>query len=123
ELTTNAQEDDRFRDLQSVTDLRLRSVICIPIRIQGEIGGVLYVDNRLQQQVFQEREKQLLLSLADHAGTAIHNARTVEALRAKQVELQAALDRVDQLNGALKGQLQERTYELSQIREELSSQS
>ncbi len=123
ELTTNAQEDDRFRDLQSVADLRLRSVLCIPIRIHGEIGGVLYVDNRLQQQVFQEREKALLLSLADHAGTAILNARTVEQLRGKHLELHAALDRVDQLNAALKGQLQEKTNELSQIREELSTQS
>ncbi len=123
ELTTNAQEDDRFRDLQSVADLRLRSVLCIPIRVQNDIGGVLYVDNRLQQQVFQEREKALLLSLADHAGTAIHTARNVEQLRGKQIELQQALDRVDQLNAALKGQLQEKTSELSQIREELSAQS
>ncbi|HEB53932.1 MAG TPA: GAF domain-containing protein [bacterium] len=123
ELTTNAQEDDRFRDLQSVADLRLRSVLCIPIRVQTEVGGVLYVDNRLQQQVFQEREKTLLMSLSDHAGTAIVNARAMEELRRKQVELQAALDRVDQLNGALKGQLQETTSELSQIKEELSAQS
>ncbi|MFN7589459.1 MAG: sigma 54-interacting transcriptional regulator [Planctomycetota bacterium] len=123
ELTTNAQEDDRFRDLQSVTDLRLRSVLCIPIRVRNEIAGVLYVDNRLQQTVFQEREKALLLSLADHAGTAIVNARNVEQLRGKQVELQSALDRVDQLNAALKGQLQEKTSELTQIREELSTQS
>ena len=123
ELTTNAQEDDRFRDLQSVADLRLRSVLCIPIRIQGEVGGVLYVDNRLQQQVFQEREKQLLLSLADHAGVAIANARAMEQLKGKQLELQAALDRVDQLNAALKGQLQEKTNELSQIRDEISTQS
>ncbi|MCU0863280.1 MAG: sigma 54-interacting transcriptional regulator [Planctomycetes bacterium] len=123
ELTTNAQEDDRFRDLQSVADLRLRSVLCIPIRVQNEVGGVLYVDNRLQQQVFQEREKALMLSLADHAGTAILTARSVEQLRGKQVELQQALDRVDQLNAALKGQLQEKTSELSQIREEISAQS
>ncbi len=120
ELTTNAQEDDRFRDLQSVADLRLRSVLCIPIRIENEVAGVIYVDNRLQQQVFQEREKTLLMSLSDHAGTAITNARAMEQLRTKGFELQAALDRVDQLNGALKGQLQETTSELSQIREEIS---
>jgi transcriptional regulator with GAF, ATPase, and Fis domain len=123
ELTTNAQEDDRFRDLQSVADLRLRSVLCIPIRIAGQVGGVLYVDNRLQQQVFQDRERQLLVSLADHAGIAIHNARTLETLRGKQLDLQQALDRVDQLNAALKGQLLEKTAELSQIKEELSAQS
>lgn len=120
ELTTNAQEDDRFRDLQSVADLRLRSVLCIPIRIENEVAGVIYVDNRLQQQVFQEREKTLLMSLSDHAGTAITNARAMEQLRTKGFELQAALDRVDQLNGALKGQLQETTSELTEIREEIS---
>jgi transcriptional regulator with GAF, ATPase, and Fis domain len=123
ELTTNAQEDDRFRDLQSVADLRLRSVLCIPIRSHGDVIGVLYVDNRLQQTVFQEREKALLLSLADHAGTAIMNARGVEQLRGKQIELQQALDRVDQLNAALKGQLAEKTNELVQIREEISTQN
>jgi len=73
--------------------------------------------------VFQEREKALLLSLADHAGTAINNARAMEQLRGKQIELQAALERVDQLNLALKGQLLERTSELSQIREEISAQT
>lgn len=122
ELTTNAQEDDRFRDLQSVADLRLRSVLCIPIRTHGAMLGVLYVDNRLQQQVFQERERTLLLSLADHAGTAIANARAHEQLRKKQSELQHALERVDQLNAALKGQLADTATELSQIKEELSAQ-
>ena len=123
ELTTNAQEDDRFRDLRSVADLRLRSVLCIPISIRGDVVGVLYVDNRLQQQVFQEREKSLLVSLADHAGVAIHNARTLDELKGNQIELQAAMDRVAQLNGALKGQLQEKTVELSQVRQELSAAS
>jgi transcriptional regulator with GAF, ATPase, and Fis domain len=123
ELTTNAQQDDRFRDLQSVSDLRLRSVLCMPIRIQGKVGGVLYIDNRLQQQAFGEREKQLLTSLSDYAGVAIQNARTREEIERKTLDLQQALDRVDQLNAALKGQLQQKTAELSEIREELSSQS
>ncbi len=122
ELTTNAQEDDRFRGLQSVADLRLRSVLCLPIRIQGQLGGVLYVDNRLQMQVFGERERNLLVSLADQAGTAIANARAMDQLRRKQVELQMALDRVDQLNAALKGQLEAKSQELSEIHEELSLQ-
>ena len=35
------------RDLQSVADLRLRSVLCIPIRVHGDIGGVLYVAGQI----------------------------------------------------------------------------
>lgn len=119
ELTTNAQEDDRFRDLRSVGDLKLRSVLCIPLVIRGEVSGVLYVDNRLQQQVFKEREKSLLMSLADHAAIAVHNARTMEDLRARQLEVQTALDRVAQLNAALKGRLAAQGAELSEMREEL----
>ena len=121
ELTTNAQDDDRFRGLASVADLKLRSVLCIPIRIRGAIVGVLYVDNRLQQHVFHEREQQLLTSLADHAGLAIHNARTLEQLRGKQQELQQALERIASLNAQLKGQLAAQKQELTEIKEELSA--
>ncbi len=116
ELTTNAQADDRFRDLQSVTDLRLRSVLCIPLRIRGAVAGVLYVDNRLQTQVFDARDRELLQALADQAGLAIHNARTLDAVRSQQLELQAVLNRVDQLNAALRGQLQARSAELDEAR-------
>ena len=119
QLTTNAQEDQRFRDMRSVEDLRLRSVVCIPLRIRGDVAGVLYVDNRLQQQVFKEREKALLIALADHAAVAIHNARTMEQLRVKRQDVQAALDRVAQLNAALKGKLAAQKVELTEMREEL----
>ncbi len=123
ELTTNAQEDARFRDFASVTDLRLRSVLCIPLRIRGTVEGVLYVDNRLQNQVFKDREKQLLISLTDHAGIALHNARTMRELRGKTADLESALDRVAQLNAALKGEVQEKDAELADVRHQLHEAS
>ena len=123
ELTTNAQQDDRFRDLQSVADLRLRSVLCVPIRLRSKVGGVLYVDNRLQQQVFGDREKHLLTALCDYAGVAIQNARGREDLERRTLDLQQALTRVDQLNAALKSQLQEKSMELSVIQEEFAKEA
>jgi len=121
ELTINAQEDERFRDLASVADLRLRSVLCMPIRIRGEVVGVLYVDNRLQQQAFHQRERDLMSALADHAGVAIQNARTMEQLRARQVELQGALDREGRLNATLQGQVSSQKVELTHMRAEMDS--
>src|SRR5690606_23755332 len=123
ELTTNAQEDARFSGLASVNDLKLRSVLCIPLRIRGVVEGVLYVDNRLQNTVFKDREKHLLLSLADHAGIALHNARTMRELRANQAELESALDRVSQLNAALKGEVLEQRSELQVNRRQLDDAS
>ena len=124
ELTTNAQEDDRFRDLHSVTDLRLRSVLCIPIHIRGTGDperGVLYVDNRLQNQVFEAREKELLMSFADHAGIAIRNAKSLEQLARQTSDLQAAHDREAMLNAALRGELAAQNAELTEIRAELTA--
>ncbi|MFO1051294.1 MAG: sigma 54-interacting transcriptional regulator [Planctomycetota bacterium] len=123
ELTTNAQEDARFRGLASVADLRLRSVLCIPMRIRGSVEGVLYVDNRLQNHVFEEREKRLLLSLADHAGVAIHNARTLRELEGKQAELERALHRISQLNAQLEGRLQEQAATIDDMRQQLDESS
>src|SRR5690606_28314498 len=119
EVATNAQEDARFRGLASVTDLRLRAVLCIPLRIRGQVHGVLYVDNRLQNQVFGERERELLLSLADHAGLALHNARTMGALRDKTAELERALDRISQLNAQLEGRVQEQAATIDDMRQQL----
>lgn len=123
ELTTNAQEDARFSSFASVTDLRLRSVLCIPMRIRGLVEGVLYVDNRLQNQVFKEREKALLMSLADHAGVAVHNAKTMRELRTKKKELEVAVDRVAQLNAALRGQVEEQLAEIADMRERLDTRT
>ena len=104
-----------------MADLRLRSVLCIPIRISGQVGGVLYVDNRLQQQVFQEREKSLLIRWPTRPRVAIHNARTMEELRRKQAELEAAVDPGGPAQCRPQGAAAGATVELSQIREELST--
>jgi transcriptional regulator with GAF, ATPase, and Fis domain len=123
ETATNAQEDARFRGLASVTDLRLRAVLCIPLRIRGKVDGVLYVDNRLQNQVFGERERELLIALGDHAGIALHNARTMAQLRDKTEELEQALARISQLNAQLEGRVQEQAATIDDMRKELDTSS
>ena len=42
-LSLDAAQDDRFDGMASVEDLRLRSVMCLPIRSGGRVEGVLYV--------------------------------------------------------------------------------
>jgi transcriptional regulator with GAF, ATPase, and Fis domain len=123
ELSTNAQEDVRLRGLASVNDLRLRSVLCIPMRIRGKVAGVLYVDNRLMNHVFEEREKRLLVSLADHAGVAIANARTLRELEAKTNEVERALHRISQLNAQLEGRLLQQAMTIDEMRAQLEESS
>ena len=119
-LTVNAQSDDRFKALKSVEDLRLRSVLCVPLRVAGQIEGALYLDNRLQQHAFTEDDRQMLVVLADISGVAIRNARLVADLRSKNTALVEAHDRVAELNARLEGKVKRQVAELKEVREELA---
>src|SRR5664279_88305 len=59
-LTTNAQSDDRFQNVKSVVNNNLRSILCIPLTLQGRAIGALYADNRITQDVFRREQIPLL---------------------------------------------------------------
>lgn len=119
-LTVNAQADERFKALKSVEDLRLRSVLCAPLRVRGTIEGALYLDNRLQQHAFTEKDLSLLNVLADISGVAIRNARLVADLTSKNEALLEAHDRVAELNARLEGKVKKQVEELKEVKEELA---
>jgi len=74
-LTSDAQSDERFSMRQSVMDLGLRSILCVPLTIRNGILGVVYVDNRLQAGIFTQADLDLLSAIASSAAIAIENAR------------------------------------------------
>jgi len=104
-LTSNAQEDERFSDQQSVIGYQLRSIMCAPLRARARVIGAVYVDNRLFSGVFKEADLELLGTFANQAAIAIDNARlftqTDQAL-ARRVEELTVFQRIDQqLNQSL----------------------
>ncbi|HEY4770292.1 MAG TPA: HAMP domain-containing sensor histidine kinase, partial [Myxococcales bacterium] len=68
---------------RSVLDLGLRSVLCAPIRSGGRQLGILYVDSRRVGSLLSERDLGLLSAFAALAGSALENARLIDALRRK----------------------------------------
>jgi signal transduction histidine kinase len=74
-VTTNAQEDPRFSEQESVISLALRSILCAPLRARGLVIGVIYVDNRAQVGLFTEADLEMLDAFASQAAAAIENAR------------------------------------------------
>jgi GAF domain-containing protein len=74
-LTTNAATDDRFQNVLSVVNNQLRSILCIPLIVQGAAVGLLYADNRITQDIFRSDEIPLLTAFGTQAAIAIENAR------------------------------------------------
>jgi phosphoserine phosphatase RsbU/P len=74
-LASNAQRDDRFNMRLSVVEQGLRSILCVPLKVQDRVAGVVYVDNRLRAGLFTQDDLDLLSAIASSAAIAIENAR------------------------------------------------
>ncbi len=108
-LTVDAGEDSRLSAAQSVSELGLRSVLCVPVRAQNTVVGALYLDDRVKRGIFSEEDKVNLEVLSAHAGVAIRNADLV----AEQVEKSR---RIEELNRELRDRVETQEVELSQVR-------
>lgn len=91
-LTTNAQEDPRSQQQNSVAGHKFRSILCVPLRIKEEIIGVIYVDSRIHPGLFQEDDIETLSAFADQAAIAIDNARMFDKLQQAQAEINEAYE-------------------------------
>lgn len=96
-VTTNAQNDSRFRSLESVMSYALRSILCVPLLHRDQVNGVVYVDNRIRQVLFGERELQLLVAFANQASIAIENAKLYERVRARLAEVTESQQLLDSI--------------------------
>ncbi|HNS39128.1 MAG TPA: adenylate/guanylate cyclase domain-containing protein [Promineifilum sp.] len=74
-VTLNAQEDARFSAQHSVVSYKLRSILCVPLKLRGETIGVIYADNRVASGIFSDSDRDLLAAFADQAAVAVDNAR------------------------------------------------
>ncbi|HED64401.1 MAG TPA: GAF domain-containing protein [Planctomycetes bacterium] len=118
-LSVDAGRDERLSAMASVEDLRLRSVMCLPVGTDEEVLGLLYVDNRLQEGAFTQDDLDLAELFADQAAIAIKNARLVQELRARNEKLVRSSEQIRSLNERLGRKVQDRDRELSVVRREL----
>ncbi len=92
QLASDAQSDSWLSRRASVTDLRLRSILCVPLQSKGSTIGVIYVDNRLQSGIFTADDLELLSALAHQAAIAIDNARLFSDAQSKLSSLRLLHD-------------------------------
>jgi transcriptional regulator with GAF, ATPase, and Fis domain len=118
-LSVDAGRDERFSAMASVEELRLRSVICFPIQLEGRTEGVLYLDNRMQRGAFREDDLELAELLAGQAAIAIKNARLVAELRERNQRLLQSSEQIQSLNGQLGRKVRDQGSELALVRAEL----
>lgn len=94
-LTEDVGADKDFDASKSIAGYGLRSVLCVPVRAQGNVLGVLYLENRAMEGVFAEEDGRLAQLVADRAGMGLENARLFAQTRATVHTLANAVEARD----------------------------
>jgi len=118
-MSINAREDERFSSVQSIINLGLRSVLCVPLVVRSECVGAVYVDNRLNKGVFSDENRAVIEAFADQAAIAVDNARRMHEQREKNAELERAKKELDRMNRGLVDTVRSQTSELKKARARL----
>lgn len=118
-LTVDAGQDERLTNMASVEELRLRSVLCVPIPGEVSVRGLIYLDNRMQMGAFENRDLELAGLFAAQASVAIRTARLIGRLRDQNQRLEVSSKAIEHLNDQLGRKVRDREGELSVARKEL----
>ncbi|HVR86237.1 MAG TPA: sigma 54-interacting transcriptional regulator [Planctomycetota bacterium] len=120
-ISADALNDPNLPPAGSVTDLKLRSLLCIPFRVREQVLGCVYIDNRFETDLFSEEDLPLLQGFADQAAIAIENARLFEENLRDQDELKHSRDEIERLNDQLKAKVEKQYAELAKVKQDLDS--
>lgn len=79
-VTRSASEEPSLKDIPSVSKLKLRSLICIPLKAEGVLG-VFYLDNPYYEGMFTENDLKILTLFSGLAASIIKNSRAYFKMR------------------------------------------
>jgi transcriptional regulator with GAF, ATPase, and Fis domain len=115
-LTRDALNDARFHGSDSIQELKLRSILCCPLKIRDRLIGVVYVDNRSLSDKFNQSNLNLLRAVADQAALAIENARLAEKNLQQTRQLKKTAHQLEKRGKDLEKTVSRQKQELANIR-------
>ncbi len=80
-MMSNTSLADEADISKSIQVMNVMSVMCVPVKYEGETRGIIYVDSIGLPYGFRKEDLQLLGGLADTAAVAIQNAQLYDALK------------------------------------------
>jgi diguanylate cyclase (GGDEF)-like protein len=85
-LVPEVKRDPRFSSrVDDFTGFVTRSLICLPLKMQGAVIGVIEIVNPEDTSLFQDNFMPLLTIIADYVAIAIHNARSYRRIESLSV--------------------------------------
>jgi transcriptional regulator with GAF, ATPase, and Fis domain len=93
-IVSDAVSDAQFKNSLSVMNLKLTSVMCVPLLERGNLIGIIYVGNDNVRQLFDEASLEILTIFASQASLLVRNALLVNELQLDNRSLQERIERM-----------------------------
>lgn len=120
---SDAQQDTFFGDQTSVQILKIKTLVTVPILMNGNVIGIIYADSNRREQEFTQLDVDVLESLAENAAIAIQNVRLnqqVWNLIQQATDVLSQLDQKAQMDDVLQESVRETLNKLSAIKQKNS---
>ncbi len=95
-LSADAAADDNFSGSESIADLQIRSMMCVPLLgLDDEVLGILSIDSQSALGQFTDNDLDILVTVAGQAALSYESARLAQAFAEKQkqdAEMEIAKD-------------------------------
>jgi GAF domain-containing protein len=120
---SDAVQDTYFGDQTSVQMLQLKTLVCVPILMNGNVIGVLYADSNRREQEFTQLDVDVLESLAENAAIAIQNVRLNQQIWNLIHQASDVLNQLDQktdLDDTLQQSIRNTLESLNELKEKQS---
>lgn len=83
-MISSVTDEEKFK---LKTGFLVKALLHVPLKLRGEVIGVLSVDNKIARKSFGDNDLHLLSALADYASIAIDNARLYKRAEADAAKL------------------------------------
>lgn len=94
-ITEDALVDEKFkvhgRTAKSVLELKMKAVVCIPLKCAGEIRGILYMDWFKNKGLFEDKDLQLFALIGEEISAPIERNTHYEKIREEKTILEKVL--------------------------------
>ncbi len=80
-ISADALADPRLNSFNSVLLNKIRSLLCVPLIVEGKVIGTIYLDSRITSHLFVEEDRNLLLAVANLLAATIERSVTFRELQ------------------------------------------
>ncbi len=91
-VVSDVSTDKTLRSVQTLKDLQVRSLLCVPLLAPGGVLGAIYLDSRSSSEHFDENHLQVMTAVAGIATLALDNVRHWEDLLRENSDLRAEMN-------------------------------